>query len=288
MKAILFLLLLTFMACAQNSRKYADVDDAELLSKATELDQSFKQRPSEVKYNASVDLIMDDTDSFNRETLGQDSKVSGFVNEILILCNTNEVDQGLNKADTQYYQYKSHPDYWNAVGICYYKKNQFRKALLYLQKCLDIDANYAPAINSFGLVYLAQKKINKAYEAFSASSKKSPTAATPRLNMAQLLMSYGLYGKAETLISNLSDNFKVKTLHAIINFYTKDKDSALADLKKLSSQNDSDPLLSLNYGLILAHSGKKSDAKKVLRSVQKNLITKEQYQLVEKIIEGEL
>lgn len=288
MKSMIFILLILLVSCAHNSRKYADVDDRELLTAANDLDQSYKKRPEEIKYLPAADLISLDSNPMFVETIAPGNKAEGFINEILILCSENDIDQGLEKADTQYYQYKSHPDYWNAIGICFYKKKQFRKSLLYLQKSLDINSNYAPTINSFGMVYLAQNNQNKAYEAFSAAIKKSPGAIIPRINLAQLLMSYGLYSKAETLLSNINNVPEASQLLGIINYYTKNKEVALKELQVLWEAEKVHGSFGLNYSIVLAKAGNMTDAKKVLKSIQKKLVTKEQYQTVEKIIEGEL
>jgi tetratricopeptide (TPR) repeat protein len=286
MRALILLLIL--ISCAQNSRKYADIDEVPESSNIDELDNSFKKRPEEIKYIASLDFVADFENSLDREVLASDSHPNGFINDILYLCKNDEIEKGLQKADTQYYQFKGHPDYWNAVGICYYGQNQYRKALLYFQKSIDIDPNYAPAINSFGMVYFAQNKINKAYEAFFAASKKSPGSLVPRLNLAQILMVFGHYNKAEILLANLPEILQVQSLRLIINFYSKDKNNSIKAIEKLWSSNSSDPVMGLNYSIILANRGDRSLARKVLKSLNIKDLKKNQYQTVEKIIEGEL
>jgi predicted Zn-dependent protease len=283
-----FILLILLASCAQNSRKYAEIDEPEKNVNVEELENSFKQRPVENKYIAELDFVTNSESPLSRESIISNTTPEGDINEILALCKTDDIEKGLMKADTQYYKYKSHPDYWNAIGLCYFEQKQFRKALLYFQKTIDIDPNYAPAINNFGIVYLAQNKVNKAYEAFMAASKRLPGSFTPRLNLAQLLMSYGLYNKAEILLSNLPDILQVKTLRLIINYYSKDRNDSLVSIQALWDKNSYNPLLGLNYSVILAKSGKKSEAKKVLKSIDINSISKTQYQQVEKIIEGNL
>jgi tetratricopeptide (TPR) repeat protein len=282
------ILIFVFLSCAQNTRKYADIDEPTSNSNIEELDASFKQRPQEIKYIIGLDLVVDSEDSLSREVLNSDLQPSGVINEILFLCKNDDIEKGLQKADSQFYQFKGHPDYWNAIGFCYLEQNQFRKALLYFQKSIDVEPNYAPAINNFGMVYLRQNKHNKAYEAFFAASKKMPSAITPRLNLAQILMSYGLYNKADVQLANLPDILPVKSLRLIINYYSKEKTSSLKALQALWSSNSGDPLLGLNYSIILANSGNTSDARAVLKSIEKKRITKNQYQQVEKIIEGGL
>jgi tetratricopeptide (TPR) repeat protein len=283
----LFLLSL-IVSCAQNSRKYAEIDEPEKSVNVEELDNSFKQRPVENKYISDLDFILSSENPLARESIISSTRPEGDINEIVFLCKTDDIEKGLQKADAQYYKYKNHPDYWNAIGLCFFEQKQFRKALLYFQKTIDIDSNYAPAINNFGIVYLAQNKINKAYEAFMAASKKMPAAVTPRLNLAQLLMTYGLYNKADIQLANLPELLQVKILRLFINYYTKDKNESLKAIQVLWDTNFNDSLLGLNYSIILAKAGKKSEANKVLKSIDAKNISKTQYQQVARIIEGSL
>ena len=51
---------------------------------------------------------------------------------------------------------------FNNIGFCYYKLNDFKNALIFYKKALEIDNNYVICLNNIASVLMTQKEYNQA------------------------------------------------------------------------------------------------------------------------------
>jgi len=199
MKYLSHLLLLTLIvSCASSSKKDSvDLDDV--------TNEDFKKEQT-VNYVASKDYFKGVesrfSDALNDETiqrvdsLGGDIETKDVIAKIVMSCYEGEFDDAKEMIRSNQEVYRSNPSFWNQVGTCYLLQKERRKALLFYNKSLEFDTNYAPALNNLGVLYRKYDEDQKAEVAFKRAIRGNNFAKTPRFNLAHLYLSYGLFNQA--------------------------------------------------------------------------------------------
>lgn len=186
-------------------------------------------------------------------------------------CYRRQFDKAFKVFDQSYEQYRTHPSYWNQIGTCYLMQEDYRKALLFYNKALGIDSNYAPAINNFGVLYWRQGKDQLAIEAFDKASKVNSFSLTPIFNLSQIYLQYGFVDNAFKLLTalhkkNRNDMDVVSSL-ASCYLMMGNAQSAVAYFNQVDDDLLKRPDVSLNYAYALTLVGRKSDARDLLRKI---------------------
>ena len=66
------------------------------------------------------------------------------------------------------------PSYDHQIGVCYYWKEEYDQAILFLKKALEIDKNYHQSMNHLGLCYYYKCDYNEAEQWYLKALKISP------------------------------------------------------------------------------------------------------------------
>ena len=61
------------------------------------------------------------------------------------------------------------PELFNYIGVAYFKKGDFKRAIDHYNKVLELDHNYAPVYNNFGSLYLEVYQRNRDQHAYELS-----------------------------------------------------------------------------------------------------------------------
>ena len=213
------------------------------------------------------------------------------INAAIGHCYRKQFDQAFVVFDRSYERYRTHPSYWNQIGTCYLLQENYRKALLYYNKALGIDSNYAPAINNFGVLYWRQGKDQLAIEAFEKASKVNSFSMTPIFNLAQLYLQYGFVDQAFKLLSALHRQGRndMDVLSSLASCYLMmgNPQSSVAYFDQVDDSYLKRPDVSLNYAYALHLVGRRSDAKDVLKKLSaKDLVDYSNYYMrVKKLVE---
>jgi len=155
-------------------------------------------------------------------------------NEAIILCHKKKINEGLNLLKTSFAQQKNHPLYWLHVGNCYYLNDNFDKAKFFYNISLETasknEKHKAFAFNNLGIIYLKNNHILEARDYFEKSHKSNPDLITPRYNLGQIYIRYGLLTEALRLLSPLeAQNAKsIELLSALGIIHTLDNNSKQA------------------------------------------------------------
>ncbi|MBF0297690.1 MAG: tetratricopeptide repeat protein [Oligoflexia bacterium] len=176
----------------------------------------------------------------------KDPKSDPFI-KTFSLCYLKKFIDARKEITQLYWEYKKYPTYWNLIGNCLLLEGDLAKARLYYNKALELDANYTPALNNLGILYLKEKREQKALAAFIKASKSSLFTITPMYNLANLYTKYGLIEKA---------------LPVFETFYAND----------VASNGIYFPELSLNYSYVLMLSGQEHRAKEIFNTIDFNKI----------------
>lgn len=166
-----------------------------------------------------------------------------FISLALVSCHQGKMTKGLGLLEEKMQQNKANPFYWNALGTCYSLSKDYTKSIFYYELGMeatragnkdfnDNQKKLADAVisNNIGLIHLAFKRYNEAYDAFKKANTIVPSYFTPDFNMAQLYIEFNENSKALDLLKKLEakNNEDIDLLYslALIHFRMKDLDKS--------------------------------------------------------------
>lgn len=268
------LVVLALSGCSSPKvKKRVQVDDVSA--------EDFK-KDTEVKYDDDKDrfakIDKKDTEALNDESIQRlddpgDIDVKSILDEIIVKCYNKDFKEAFALIQQNHDKYRQHPIFWNQVGTCYMLQGQRRKALLFYNKALEYKTSYAPAYNNLGVMYRAEAEDPKALVAFTRAKKASNFAKTPRFNLAQLYLEYGLYNQAISMLKGLH-NFSANDVEVLAGLGTAylmkgDLPTSLDYFKKIDNDYYEKPHVGINYALAMFFAGKKEQAIDLLEGVNR-------------------
>lgn len=127
-------------------------------------------------------------------------------NQPLSLCHRGEFEKAMNlykdNLDNQLNNYQ----YWNEISTCYILEKKYTQAKLFLDLALSRTKSpqeKAIVLNNLGVIYMENDNYPEAKEYFKQSIKLEQKYLTPKYNIAQIYIKYGLYNKAQEIIDKL-------------------------------------------------------------------------------------
>jgi tetratricopeptide (TPR) repeat protein len=278
MKILLnFLILITLFSCATSkNKKNVKLDDV--------TQEDFKKADA-VKYSNSSDQFskvdMKETEALNAESIQRledpsdiDSKT--VLDEIIVSCYEKDFKKAFELIEENHDQYRQHPIFWNQVGTCFMLQGKRRKALLFYNKALEFKTSYAPAFNNLGVMYRNEGSDQKALVAFTRSKKSNNLSKTPRFNLGNLYLEYGLYNHAIAMFKGLYNvaPSDIDVLAALGTAYLmkNDVNNSINYFSKIDDDYWARPYIGINYAYAKFLNNKKDMAKNILSEVdQKKL-----------------
>lgn len=193
--------------------------------------------------------------------------------DIAASCHRRDFKTAFELASQNFDKYQKIPAYWNQVATCHLNSGNYRKALLFYNKALEVKPDYVPALNNIGVMYARQGQDQKALVAFERANKQSRFSKTPRYNLARLYLTYGLAESALPLFNSLLNEAPkdVDLLNAIgsAHFILSDYQKALSYYQQIPQTEWQKPEIGLNIALTLKKVGRTGDAEKVFDMVGK-------------------
>jgi len=286
MKLFAFFTLIFLASCSSTSTNENKKIDQKLIDdEYAYIKNSDFIPPKEIKYEEYQDQFtadLNEPDSLRKESIArlppkkleQVSLGPDPISKGIGLCYQNRFDEAFKLFDAIYFQYKSHPSYWNQVGSCYFLQRNYRKALLFYNKARDVNGSYAPAINNIGVIYLKQGKEQKALLAFKKAIEINSFSATPIFNLAQLYLKYGLADDAQKMFMGLlkQKSGDQDVLAGLGNVYLLkgDMKNSIAYYSQIDSTSGVHPHVGLNYAVALKLAGQVPQAQAVYKKVDAN------------------
>ncbi len=275
-----FGMILVFEGCSSSSTTPADeVVDAEVAGISN--DDFQKKSPQPFSENEDYyKNIVEDNDVLSRESLGkvqaykldEMDDVSDEMAKAIGLCYRGKYKEADDLFDSIYDVFREHPGYWNQIGICFFKKNDLRSAMLYFNKALSIKSNYAPAINNLGVLYIKKGKEQNAVLAFEEALKYHKSSRTPKFNLAQLYLKYGFLDKAQKLLMDLytSNEKDVDVLNAIaVSYLLRGKiEEAKRYFEMIEVELFKEPYIGINYAYVLKALKMNDEAKSIIGEIK--------------------
>ncbi len=281
---VLPVFMIVAVGCSSTSKQ--DVSSSNVAPKSVEeyvsgLDNKDFIKPLPVKFDPHEDQYVqgaEDWDSLAKETIARTPQArietiakEGPVAQIASLCYQGKYLDGYKLGDSLYSKYKSHPGYWNQLGTCYLLQKNWRKAQLFYNKSLDVNKNYAPAINNLGVIYQNEGRDQKAIEAYKKSAEVNAFSITPMFNLGHLYLKYGLVGDAQKIFLSLhSYNRKdPDVLNGLANCYFLNGElvNAIKTFSAIEKKFWSRADIGINYALALKFYGRVGDAKTVFAHI---------------------
>jgi tetratricopeptide (TPR) repeat protein len=227
------------------------------------------------------------TDRFSAEELNNLKSTDPLI-DISVKCSQKDFKGAFESAAKSFNQYQKVAPYWNVVANCHLNQGNFRKALLFYNKAIEVSPNYVPALNNIGVMYSRQGQDQKALVAFERANKVSKFSKTPRYNMAKLYLTYGLAENAqpvfESLLSGSPDDVDLLNATASSYFLMSDYQKALSFYQRIPQSQWQRAEIGLNLAITLKKTGKAKEAQDVFASVDqpKNSNLRKYYSVIEK------
>lgn len=272
----LFLILL-LSACASKPSKEEQYNVSDVKN------EDFDVKSKLIKYNERSDYYTNElnatlaTEGMMLFSEGQrdDFIKDDFLNKSLYQCHQREIAEPISNLLANATAYQKNPVFWNTIGVCYLKNLEYKKALMFFNKALDVEPKYIAALNNLGVLFVLEGNDQKAIVAFEKAVSSAPFAKTPKLNLSKIQLKYYLAEKAKSHLTALySQNPKIADVAqttAYMYLLLGDYNQANNIYKSLDSDLIERPGVGLNYVISLLMSGKREEAQDVFDDIELEL-----------------
>jgi Tfp pilus assembly protein PilF len=140
---------------------------------------------------------------YNHERL---EKIESKSSEVAA-CHQGRYNKALDSLKQNLDRDKNKPKYWNQIATCYLLKRELPKAKFYYDLALKISGknkNMKAIIhNNLGLYFNLRELNEEAIYSFNQAIRFNGEFLTPKYNLSKIYLRFGLYKKAESLLSIL-------------------------------------------------------------------------------------
>lgn len=244
--------------------------------------ESFKKK-KQIKYNKKNDnykdlnskdsiVLSSETAYRMEEDIKEDLVDDGDIPaKIINNCYLKKFTTAYSIASKNHDSYKTNPVYWNQIGSCFLLEKKYRKALLYYNKALEFNSSYTPVLNNIAVMYRLKGEDQKALVMLNRAVRSDSNAKTPSFNVAQLLLRYALYKKAETQFLKLNrikpNDIEVLNGIAVSKLFQGKYQDALSYYKKIDDDYWERPYIGINVAFAQFKLGMKEDARNTLEDI---------------------
>lgn len=233
--------------------------------------KSHQDRYSEAKKNPEDSLAPETLDKNDSDSVPTFAEGEDPIATISSLCYKKDFDGAFALSDKIYPKYKKHPSYWTQLGTCYYFKKEKRKALLFYNKAIEINPDYAPPVNNLAVLFLEQGQDQKALIALKKAAGLNTFSLTPKFNLAHLYLEYGLVDDSLKLFESLYNlnQQDPDVLLGLGNAYLLqgDVENSLKYFRLVPSNYLSRPDVALNFSVALRLTGQSGDASSIFKRI---------------------
>ncbi len=270
-----FLSISFLVGCATSEvdTKYKDVE---------EITNSDFKPVKQIRYNKKDDAFSDVeskyTEALNTESVERvfrydgDANLKGVIGKIAELCYKKDFTQAKLLIKKHNNAYLKNQIFWNQVGTCFLLSGERRKALLFYNKALSIKSNYGPSLNNLGVMYMYERDYSRALVAFKRARKTSDFSRTPRFNLANLYLGFGLSQKAieeaTPLHNSKTEDVDLLNILATSHLMLGETKTALAFFERIDSDYFRNVRFGLNYSLALFVVGEREKAKDIFSDIE--------------------
>lgn len=266
-------ILMFSCASSQNRPSYSNVNNIK--------NEDFKP-VKQVQYTRDSDQLngikSPYSEALNSESLDRvfkydgDLNVKGELEKASEYCHERDFSSAHKLFKSISRKYLKNPIYWNIVGICYSIEEKRRKALLFYNKALSLKPDYAPALNNLGVMYMKERDYSRALVAFRKARKFNNFSKTPRYNLANLYLSFGIYDQAinelTVLYGNGTKDIDVLSMLATAYLMQNNFKKSIEHFEKIDNDFYEKPNVGLNRALAYHLAGNKEQAIDAFKDVE--------------------
>lgn len=284
-------IILISCSSTPEKKKITSVDDVE--QKDFKSVQAVPYRVSDDMYEkvSGTKSAVSNNESLQRVFLYDgDIELKGELGQIAKLCYQNEFESAFKLVKFYNKKYLKNPIFWNQVGTCYLLKNERRKALLFYNKALSHKKDYAPALNNLGVMYITEGDFSRSLVAFEKSKQAKSFSRTPRYNLANLKLNFGLYQDAieelNVLFRITSTDVDVNNMLGTAHLMSNNPKEARRYFVRISSNDKEQARFGINSALCEYELGDKEAARDIFEDIDKKNLGawSEYYSEVAKVI----
>lgn len=230
------------------------------------------KNPRQIKEASFDGLKYESLQRYDEVRLGQVRKA----NDPLALCHRGEFDDANDIYKKQLDKRKNQYQYWNEISTCYILHKKYTQAKTFLDLALGrakTNRQRSVILNNFGVIYMENNNFHEAKEYFKKSVELTNTYLTPKYNLSQIYLKFGLYKKASKNIDfllqvNAQDvDFLYSKAHLEL-MQNKHK-SALVFFNKIPAQYRSRDDIATNMAMTYYMLGLYENAEKAINNAEK-------------------
>ena len=161
--------------------------------------------PREIKEASYDGLKYESLNRYDEKRLNQISAN----NDPLTICHKGDFEKAnelfKKDLDKKINEYK----YWNEISSCYIKHKKYTQARKFLNISLgraQKNQDKSIILNNIGVIHMENDNFHEAKEYFKKSIQLNSSHLTPKYNLSQIYLKFGLYKKAEENIDFLLKN----------------------------------------------------------------------------------
>ncbi len=195
----------------------------------------------------------------------------------LALCHNENYDEAFDKFKAKLDKNLNNYLYWNQISTCYILKKEYSKAKNFLELAMaqaKTNKQKAVVLNNMGVVYLEKKNYHEAKEVFKEAIKLNGDTLTPRFNLVQIYLHFGIYERAEkelvVLLQKAPTDIDFLNSLAHVKLMKKDYKTALVYFNRIPKQYRSRDDVATNLAMTYYMLGLFEDAKKTLSNADKS------------------
>lgn len=121
------------------------------------------------------------------------------LNNSLALCHLGQYNKVLEQLKSKLDKKLNSYIYWNTISTCYILQKEYTQAKKFLELAMGTaktKTQKAIVLNNIGVIHLENKNFEEAKEHFKKSIEFSKVSLTPRYNITQIYLKFGLYRNA--------------------------------------------------------------------------------------------
>ncbi|MFH2143615.1 MAG: tetratricopeptide repeat protein, partial [Bacteroidota bacterium] len=126
------------------------------------------------------------------------------------------LDIAINEFSAAAKIYSNYSDAYDQMGLAYFRKNDFTKALKNYNLAFEINPNRPISYNNVGIIYFQQGEYEKALEVYLKAVELNPRYADAYMNLGSV---YGTLGKFDLAIENFKKSIEYNPYNAYCHYY---------------------------------------------------------------------
>jgi tetratricopeptide (TPR) repeat protein len=165
------------------------------------------------------------------------------LNNSLAMCHSGQYNEALKQLKKNLDKNLNNYIYWNKISTCYILQKEYTQARKFLNLAMSTAKTKhqkSIVLNNIGVIHLENKNYEEAKEHFKKSIELSKRSLTPKYNLSQIYLRFGLYENAKINLTQLlkinSKDVDFLNSMAHLNLMQRNYKTALTYLDKIAQE----------------------------------------------------